>query len=330
MVAQLSGMPSWDAFLQARLLGPLGMTHTTTQVRARHDPALRTSGHLHLPEDTVISPDGPFLESAGGAGNIRSSVTDLAQWLRLHLGQGKVDDVRILHANSLAPTYIPRIALEDPMATDARLAQDDTMSYATGWITHATPQGRLIEHSGGTIGYNSHIGFDPDRKFGFVVLVNQSYQGGTGLAVPLGKTIVDLLQGRSDNQYPKAVFEQIQTDMLMQRQAREIPENARPARPDQAYVGRYDNPAMGPISIQANGDGGLGFTLGPYKTRVQLSPYSGDIFLADVLIPTYDGSRGHLDQLRVRFFADDNDEIVGMRWLGEGDHAGQPAFERCG
>src|SRR5699024_9216318 len=198
-----------------------------------------------------------------------------------------------------------------------------------GWVNHAMPQGRLIEHSGGTVGYNSHIGFDPDRKFGFIVLVNQSYQGGTGLAVPCGKTIADLLQGRPDNQYPNAVYEQIQADMLSQRQARLKPEKARAPRPCQAYVGRYNSPIMGSISIQEAGDGCLAFTLGPYKIPVCLTHCSGDVFFATVPLPTYDGQPGHVDERKVQFVVDDNDEVVGMRWLAVGDTPNQPIFKRC-
>lgn len=329
LVAQVNGVASWDAFLKDRLLQPLHMDNTTTaQMPDGPDGTLQTAGHLHTAEGTVVNPEGPFLDSAGGAGNIRSSVSDLAQWVRLHLAAGEVDGTRLIDASSLDATYIPRIALDGPMADEIRLGHDDTMAYATGWVTHATPQGRLIEHAGGTIGYNSHIGFDPDRKFGFIVLVNQSYQGGTGLAIPFGKTIADLLQGRPDHDYPDILHDHISADMQHQKQARKAPDNARAARPLEAYAGTYRSPVMGTISIGPGHTSDLDFALGPYDIRVSLSHDSGDTFMAAIPVPTDDGRPSHVDYVKVSFVADENDDIHQMQWLGEGDNSGQPAFMR--
>lgn len=328
LVAKLAGTPDWDTFLDERLLQPLHMHQTTSSRTAVPDAEHLTAGHLHQEDDTVVNPDGPFLDSAGAAGNLHSSVNNLAQWVRLHLGEGTVDGHAIVDAKQLALTYVPRIALDGPIAADVRLGQHDTMSYATGWMTHATPQGRLIEHAGGTIGYNSHIGFDPDRKFGFIVLVNQSYQGGTGLAIPLGKTIADLLQGRPDHDYPGTALSHIHQDMADRQQRWQPPADARAPRPHDAYTGTYHSPALGTIKLQSQNDETLTFDLGPYAIPVSLKPYSGDVFHAAIPVPTYDGRPSHVDHLKVQFVADEHDHIVRMLWLGDGDNAGQPPFER--
>src|SRR5699024_4259718 len=177
-------------------------------------------------------------------------------------------------------------------------------------------------------GYNSHIGFDPDRKFGFIVLVNQAYQCGTGLAVPFGKTIADLLQGRPDSDYPNRAYDQIQTDHQEREQSLAAPKNSRPPRAMEAYIGTYDSQVMGSILIRSNASGDLVFDLGPHNIPVSLSPYSGDIFLASIPVPTYDGRPSHVDRPKVKFVADGNDDIIQLTWLDEANKPCQPVFER--
>src|SRR5690606_37116766 len=57
------------------------------------------------------------------------------------------------------------------------------IGYATGWLVHALPEGRIIEHGGTTYGYTSAVRFDPDRRIGVIVLTNLAHQG--GLAGPV-------------------------------------------------------------------------------------------------------------------------------------------------
>src|SRR5699024_12488429 len=109
-----------------------------------------------------------------------------------------------------------------------------------------------------------------------------------------------------------------QADMVTQRQARLKPKNARPPRSCQAYIGLYSSPIMGEISIKEVDDGHLAFLLGPYKIPVRLTHCSGDVFFATVPLPSYSGEPSHVDQLKVQFVANDNDEVVGMRWLAMG------------
>jgi CubicO group peptidase (beta-lactamase class C family) len=43
-----------------------------------------------------------------------------------------------------------------------------------GWIRTPGPDGTAVWHNGGTGGYQSFVGFDPDRQRGIILLSNVS------------------------------------------------------------------------------------------------------------------------------------------------------------
>src|SRR5690606_14865894 len=113
---------------------------------------------------------------------------------------------------------------------------------ATGWIIHSTPEGRVIEHGGSTIGFVSSIALDPDRRFGVVVLVNQSFNFGTGLALPIGRYTLDTLQGRPETDYAAEALIHVRQATADEREA-EAADAAYslPIKTLEAYTGSYES-----------------------------------------------------------------------------------------
>ena len=59
----------------------------------------------------------------------------------------------------------------------------DKLSYAMGWVLQATPNGEIVWHNGGTGGYRTFIGFDPDARAGQVLEVRPHDGVMTGVVV---------------------------------------------------------------------------------------------------------------------------------------------------
>lgn len=326
IVARTAGTATWEEFLQQRLLDPLGMTSTSYTAEAIEQAPNHARGHRYDGRTTVDDPFGVMPYDAGGAGNLNSTLRDLSRWVRFHINGGEIDGTRLIEREILAATYEPRIALSGPIAKETALSDDDVLAYATGWIFHSTPQGRVIEHGGGTVGFVSHIAFDPDRRFGVIVLSNQSALIGNGLALPFGKYALDLLQGRPATDYAAASLAKVRHAVETIEAEMQPPAGAIPPRPLSAYEGSYLSPALGPVTLRAQGET-LAFTLGPQRLPVTLTPWSGDIFVAHIPLPV-EGEGGSVDRVKLRFVSDDSGRIERFDWLGEGDADGQPPFRR--
>jgi CubicO group peptidase (beta-lactamase class C family) len=60
-------------------------------------------------------------------------------------------------------------------ASTPRATFNDTKRVGLLWLTQTTSFGRtVVWHNGGTAGYRTDIGFDPDRRIGVVALSNRS------------------------------------------------------------------------------------------------------------------------------------------------------------
>lgn len=326
IVASRGGTDSWEAFLQSELLDPLGMSSTSYEAQAMDQAENRSRGHRREAQDTVVDPWAPFPYNAGGAGNLNSSVNDMSRWLRMQINQGEIDGKRIVSAEALGATHEPRIAISGFMQELMKQGEYDQLSYATGWVVHSTPQGRIIEHGGGTTGFTSQVAFDPDRRFGVVVLTNLSGDIGAGLALPLGKYVMDLLQDRPVVDHADQMLDMLRKNQGTQSDTLQPPADARPARPLQDYAGRYSSPTLGQVEIKA-AEGGLSFELGPRNIHVTLEPWSGDVFVSSVPLATH-GPGPYLERRKLTFLSDRNDRITGFDWVDGVDGAGQPPFTR--
>jgi CubicO group peptidase (beta-lactamase class C family) len=103
IVASLAGAPDWNAVAQRELLDPLGMAETSFTAEAMKAAAHRAQGHRWTPDGTIEVPFEPlFPYGFGAAGDINSTLEDMARWLRLQLGSGSFEGRRIVSPDSLA------------------------------------------------------------------------------------------------------------------------------------------------------------------------------------------------------------------------------------
>ncbi|MFQ6045683.1 MAG: serine hydrolase [Gemmatimonadales bacterium] len=145
---------SYEQLLSDRLLAPLGMSDTrislTPDLRAR-----LAIGHNQGGEP-VPNWDIPAL---AGAGALRSTVDDMLTFLAANLRED-VTEV----SPALMLTHGERIQTGQP-----------GMTVGLGWHRRTTSTGGVtIWHNGGTGGYRTFAGFDPDRQVAVVVLHNSA------------------------------------------------------------------------------------------------------------------------------------------------------------
>lgn len=141
----------YETVLRKRVLTPLGMNETAIAL-SKAQAARFSAGHT---ADLKSTPHWDFL-SLAGAGALRSTADDLLKLLAAELGY--VDTP--LKA-AMAEQLVPR-----------RPAGRGGMQVALGWHVLPTPEGEVVMHNGGTMGFQSFVGFNRQTGLGVVVLSN--------------------------------------------------------------------------------------------------------------------------------------------------------------
>lgn len=145
---------AYERLLRERLLLPLGMRDTRISLTPEMRDRLAV-GHDQGGEP-VPNWDIPTL---AGAGALRSTADDMLTFLAANLRE---DATAVSPA--LMMTHGERIQTSQP-----------GMSVGLGWHRRVTSSGGVtVWHNGGTGGYRTFAGFDPDRKVAVVVLHNSA------------------------------------------------------------------------------------------------------------------------------------------------------------
>ncbi|MCT2583464.1 serine hydrolase [Actinophytocola gossypii] len=162
VIEKLTG-GTWDAAMRERLFTPLGLTHTGT---LPEEALLHRAAVGHVGEGTPVrAPVWGLARSAGPAGLINSTVTDVLAFARLHLTGGVgPDGTRLLSADGAAA-----MASRQAELPDTHTLGD---SWGLGWFRVDWDGRRLVGHDGNTIGQSAFLRLLPDEGLAVVLLTN--------------------------------------------------------------------------------------------------------------------------------------------------------------
>lgn len=186
LIERLSGQP-YAAFLRENLFDPAGMEDT-----GYDDPRAIVSHHA---AGYVSGPDGPrnapFVDMSWplGAGGLYSTTHDLLKWERALFGGA----------------LLPAASMTDLLTTAKG-------NYALGILVDHEGENTTISHDGGIEGFNSWLGYDPDRKVTVVVLANLN----SIAANRLGTALMKLAQGQDVQPVAVRNAVALPTDLLAQ------------------------------------------------------------------------------------------------------------------
>ena len=183
-IEKASGM-TYEKFLQENFWTPLGMKDSGYDNHTTLIPQ-RASGYMQGPE----GPRNAFytdMSTPFSAGALYSTVGDLLLWERALFGK------KVLSDESLK-------RMTTPVKGD----------YGFGLFIHTRAGHKVIEHSGGISGFNSHLAYYPDEQIVVVALSNMS-GGADAVAGKLGPLalgeVVTLPSEQKSVAVPKGVLE---------------------------------------------------------------------------------------------------------------------------
>jgi CubicO group peptidase (beta-lactamase class C family) len=307
VVAKTAGM-SWDDFVRTRIFQPLSMTHTITS-DADWNTSDHAIGYQYDWKTGRVTPQRPIDTTTIGAGGaIKSSASDMANWLRFQLANGAFNLVQLTDAAAIEETKTPNTVIRMAGLTREANTETNVMSYAMGWTVQDYRGELLVSHAGALNGFRAHVDLLPKRSSGFVLMINI----GRGLAlVSMRNALADLLSGKPGRDW-NAYFLMVdrradEKDALEKdvRDAKRIPDTT-PSRPLENYAGEYENAAYGTARVSVvNG----GLVLQWSRMTIPLTHFHYDVFSAK---SEYDDVDEH-----VTFSLDPNREVKTLTFFGE-------------
>ena len=307
VVAKASGM-SWDEFVKTRIFQPLAMGRTVTS-DAEWNAADHATGYQYAWKTGRVSRQRPIDTTTIGAGGaIKSSASDMANWLRFQLSNGAFNLVQITDPALIEETKTPNTVIRMEGLTREANTETNVMSYAMGWNVQDYRGELLVSHAGALNGFRTHVDLLPRRNAGFVIMTNI----GRGLAnISMRNSLADLLSskpGRDWNAYYLMIDRRADEKSAAEKEARDakrIPDTT-PSRPLESYAGEYESPAYG-IARVAMADGAL--VLQWSRMTIPLTHFHYDVFNA---VSEYDD----VDE-QVAFGVSPDREVKTLTFFGE-------------
>ena len=255
---------SWDDFLTERIFTPLGMKDTNTTIRT-----LSTSTDVSTPHQKVDGKLQPvawrLIDNIGPAGSINSNVVDMAQWLRLQLGNGKFDGKQLVSTATLGETHTPQTIIRREGPYTIFYPDAHFMSYGMGWFLSDFRGKKLVEHGGAIDGMRAEVAMIPEANVGIVILTNV---GGTLLPQFLTYRIFDSYMGQPVRDWqaealPKMQSLEKQGAVAQEKALAERVKGTKPSLDLKEYAGKYNSEMYGDAEIKFDG-GKLTAEFGPY------------------------------------------------------------------
>jgi hypothetical protein len=247
------------------VLGPGGMTNSTSTYEARYAtanralPHARVSGAIRgLGPNSVLDERDELGRSAMPAGGLAMSANDLAQWLKIQLGHGALPGGGRLFSEEAASEMWTPVTIQ-PISTwpgDLAPATPNYSAYALGWDVEDYRGHRMIWHSGGVFGAIAVVVLLPDENVGFAITVNSEE---AALRRGLMYELLDHYLGLPDNdwyaKWDSFVDARLEAGQAALSEARDTPAQVGPNLPLASYAGTYRDPWYGDVVVSERGGG---------------------------------------------------------------------------
>jgi len=256
VAAKAAGKP-YAQLVHEEVFAPLGMQRC--QAGAWSRDAVGNVAQPHMPQDgrnVVVREDGARIPDTASmaAGGIRCGLDDMLTWMQAWLDPSAAPDW-------LSETQRRALwTLHQPMPISRRMREDDgtrMYGYGYGWRISDVDGEWMVAHTGTLMGMYASLVLLPDRRSGFVILING--QGGEARSV-LGQTLT-----RAFTRPGEALDVPALADALARARAAARTEGdpataqaaSRQPVPAQgfAWTGVWRDPWFGDVSVCADTDG---------------------------------------------------------------------------
>ncbi len=274
VIRAVSGM-SWDEFIADRIFGPLGMETSNTSITQFTDGSNAAWPHQEIEGEIVPIPRRNF-DNVGASASINTNAYEMAQWMRMHLGQaGTYDGEEIVSSRVLSETYRPVTAIpggnrENPIS-----------SYAMGWTVSSWAGRTIYRHGGATDGMNTNLILIPEENVGIFITTNTF----NNFMTALGRHLKDFYTDTPEREWHEAFLTSFENRLASVLALREEIHAARvtdtsPSHSLSVYTGEYHDPLYDNVEVK-QGENGLELHFWDDETQIaDLEHWHYDTFRA--------------------------------------------------
>ncbi|HEX4901133.1 MAG TPA: serine hydrolase, partial [Pyrinomonadaceae bacterium] len=265
LIARVSGK-SWDEFIRQRIFVPLSMTASNTSIRDFKNADNVSSPHAKVEEKIEVIP-WRNIDNIAPAGSINSNVVEMAQWVRLQLGQGEYQKQRLLSSGAAKEMQTSQTVIRAEPPYSIFYPEAHFLNYGLGWFLHDYKGRKVVEHGGAIDGMRAQVAMIPEEKLGLVILTNM---GGSALPLPLMFRIFDAYLAAPQRDWSAEMlktfksFEE-QGKAAQKKQEEERVKNTSASHALTEYAGTYKNDLYGDVKV-AHDSGKLNLRFGPAFT----------------------------------------------------------------
>ena len=283
------GGRTWENLLEESVLTPLKMDATYFNF-ADAGSKENFAFPYRFTDGQFTKQTTDYIDLTGAAGSMFSTVEDLSKWIQMHLKKGTFGGKEIISEEIFKQLITPTMAREYSLT--------QSKAYGLGWHCLSHRRHDLNEHMGNVSAYTGYVGFLPNEKIGFVLLMNRNYN-----LIPfvLMREAFDRVLGYSGFDWVE-YFKKIEERYFASREHLEKSraENTTPMLPLKKYAGIYENPAYGKITINLDGDKLVGSYFGQ---NFEMEHYHFNVFVPN---------NSMLKNDKLHFVIDRNGDAVGI------------------
>ncbi len=317
LIEAVSGQ-TWEDFIAARILTPLGMSQTRTQ---HSDAAIDGNvASTHAFVDGTLQRIKPLTSNnTNAAGGINTTADDIAKWLMVQLDSGRIGTSRLWsqRAQRNLWTGVTPMPVGTPHGPLGIVAPQFKL-YALGFDVQDYRGIKIATHTGGLPGYVSEVTFVPSLKLGIGVLTNQ--ESGAAFRAVTNRVLDHFLAAAPIDW--RAVLDSVQkagqAAVAAQVTGAAVTRDSlsKPSLPIQRYAGRYSDTWYGDATVTVN-NGKLTLAMLPTPELVgELQHWQYDTFVvrwkdralrADAFITFQLTPDGQVESAKMAPFSDEVD-----------------------
>lgn len=255
---------SWDDFVAKRIFTPLGMKESSTTIRDLSRSNDVAAPHVKI--DGKVTPVAwRLIDNIAPAGSINSNAVDMAQWIRLQLGNGTFDGKKLVSSGVINETHTPQTIIRREGAYTFLYPDAHFFSYGMGWFLSDFGGKLLVEHGGAIDGMRGTVAMLPEKNVGVVILTNMN---GSLLPQFMAYRVLDEYLDREPRDWPAEGLKKFkpleaQAEAAQEKAAAERVMNTKPSLDLADYAGKYTSEMYGDAEIKLD-DGKLVAQFGPY------------------------------------------------------------------